>query len=88
MCPQAGPVWNALTYEYAEAYSQGNASLLSYEAGKTLATVTPDVPLNLLKASFPPGMTEDCLFLDVVVPQKIFEGNVSDYSNGGADVVI
>ncbi|SMQ53749.1 unnamed protein product [Zymoseptoria tritici ST99CH_3D1] len=88
VCPQAGPVWNALTYEYAEAYSQGNASLLSYEAGKTLATVTPDVPLNLLKASFPPGMTEDCLFLDVVVPQKIFEGNVSDYSNGGADVVI
>jgi hypothetical protein len=61
ICPQASPGWE----NYATTF------LLDYLAG--LPIVQPQIP-PFTPLPQDPRTTEDCLFLDVVVPKKILDG--------------
>ncbi|KAK3720604.1 hypothetical protein LTR37_003653 [Vermiconidia calcicola] len=75
ICAQASPSWLAIVPQFITAYSLGqtefNESSFDTDTG-------PAPPLD-------PRTTEDCLFLDVVVPQDIFDNR----GNGdGAPVLV
>ena len=75
ICPQAGPVWFGTEESFLAQY------LLT---GNT----TPQAPVPSSPTSLPPQdprTTEDCLFLDVIVPQDIFQ---SGNSTKGAPVLV
>lgn len=64
MCPQASPGWLLTAAQFVPAYLTGqpfNASASSSGSGSS-TTLPPQDPRT----------TEDCLFLDVAVPEKIF----------------
>lgn len=79
VCPQAGPGWLTVGEEFAAAFAAGNATAFNYTAAAAAASAAA--------ASAPPYMpspqeTEDCLFLDVMVPKNIFDSaNSSAGSN-------
>ena len=78
ICPQAAPKWEAITAIFAVEYLTGkpfNATLAAQSANQSSAYPTQD-----------PRTTEDCLFLDVVVPQKIFAKANATSSGNGASV--
>ncbi|RMD40197.1 hypothetical protein DV735_g4933, partial [Chaetothyriales sp. CBS 134920] len=75
ICPQANPLWYIVAGGFLGALASGNASSFNLTAAQeaeyaalvsvlntTVTTVTPD-----------PRQREDCLFLDVIVPAKIFD---------------
>ena len=71
VCPQASPIWTALAAEFAPAYLTGQPfNLLAAEAA--LANLSTTLPIQ------DPRTSEDCLFLDVIVPKKIFQSNSSN----------
>ena len=84
ICPQAIPAWTAISAEFVPAYLEGlSFNLTAAEA--SLANMTMTVPPQ------DPRTSEDCLFLDVVVPQAIFEkANSSNAVNStsGAPVLV
>lgn len=64
MCPQALPLWN----------TQGEAAfLLSYLYNQSISVSSNISSYTYKPAAQDPRTTEDCLFLDVVVPKKIFD---------------
>lgn len=63
MCPQAAPLWSNVQ----------QAFLLSYFYNQSFSQSTDISSYGYKSAEQDPRTTEDCLFLDVVVPQKIFE---------------
>ncbi|KAF2100145.1 alpha/beta-hydrolase [Rhizodiscina lignyota] len=66
ICPQAGPSWEAIQGSFVSAYLTGrpfNASAVS--SSNTGGSSMP---------SLDPRTTEDCLFLDILVPKKILDG--------------
>ena len=70
VCPQAAPAWSAIAQEFVPAYLSGQPfNLSAAEAG--LTNITGALPAQ------DPRTSEDCLFLDIVVPQKIFNANTS-----------
>lgn len=77
ICPQASPSWWELTVEYVPRYLSGerNFNTSSFMVTNTSSsTPEPD-----------PRETEDCLFLDVVVPKAILENAGNGY---GAPVLV
>lgn len=75
VCPQANPAWELLAAQFLQEYLKGlpiniNTSVLS---GGSNTTIQLD-----------PRTTEDCLFLDVLVPKPILD-NV--YGRPGAPVL-
>ncbi|KAF1991501.1 carboxylesterase family protein [Aulographum hederae CBS 113979] len=88
ICPQASPIWEGVQYQLVVepvinngTWDQSEYSLA--KAGNALSVLevsSPDFPQD-------PRATEDCLFLDVVVPRKAFES--AGQSNGsGAPVLV
>ncbi|KAF4966556.1 hypothetical protein FSARC_5798 [Fusarium sarcochroum] len=79
-CPQAAPLWQARAYKPIGLYSNGKEfSLESWEADiKNSTAPSGGAP--------PPPTTEDCLFLDVHVPKKVFDAPKSH--NGGCDAPV
>ncbi|KAL8942451.1 MAG: hypothetical protein Q9216_001651 [Gyalolechia sp. 2 TL-2023] len=82
VCPQANPAWQLIAAQFAPAYLAGkqfNASA----AEATIAEAAGTSPLT------DPRTTEDCLFLDVIVPEQIFN-NAGNSSNPmkGAPVLV
>lgn len=77
ICPQASPGWGAIADKFFPDYLNGTTfNLTATEAAnKALAAKTPTPPAD-------GRTTEDCLFLDVVVPQKVFD------SKKGAPVMV
>lgn len=69
ICPQGSPGWGAAVVEF----------LPDYLARKTInASAIDSVLANSLNSPPPPPsqdprVSEDCLFLDIIVPQKVFE---------------
>ncbi|KAJ5308604.1 hypothetical protein N7508_003983 [Penicillium antarcticum] len=64
VCPQAAPVWN----------TQGApAFLLGYLYNQTISVPSNVSAYQYKPTKQDPRTTEDCLFLDVVVPKKIFD---------------
>lgn len=78
ICPQAYPGWIGIGGEFAVAFAEGNESAFNYTAAVAAAEAAA--------ASAPPYMpspqeTEDCLFLDVMVPKNIFDNANNSSSN-------
>lgn len=72
VCPQATPYWQWISQQFTEYVRAGNASEFNFTTAQEqleewLASSPPELDTN-------PATTEDCLFLDVVVPQSLFEG--------------
>ncbi|KAL8713078.1 MAG: hypothetical protein Q9225_006847, partial [Loekoesia sp. 1 TL-2023] len=82
ICPQAVPAWELIAAQFLPAYLTGkpfNAS--TAEAAIAAAAESPP--------SIDPRTTEDCLFLDVVVPEQIFnKADNSSSSKKGAPVLV
>lgn len=55
---------------------------------QTAAQVAPEATLERMLARQSTQTTEDCLFLDVVVPKKIFDTGISNDGSRGAEVVV
>ena len=72
ICPQSSPGWGQIADKFFPDYLAGIPFNLTAteEANAAAASTTPVPPPD-------PRITEDCLFLDVLVPQKVF------HSKGG-----
>lgn len=84
VCPQANPNWLGLSMLFAEAYATNQLPFDVTKAKETLSQLPP-----------PPQdgrITEDCLVLDVLVPQKVFDARTIHKqgvrSTGGAPVLV
>ncbi|KAJ5206443.1 Carboxylesterase type B [Penicillium cf. griseofulvum] len=64
ICPQAAPLWSTKVQP---------AFILSYFYGQSFSGSTNISSYKYKPAELDPRTTEDCLFLDVVVPRKVFE---------------
>jgi hypothetical protein len=63
-------VWSPISVEFAAAFIDGNASAFNLtQAEAQLAASLQGAPA----AAPNPVWTEDCLFLDVFVPKKVFD---------------
>lgn len=68
ICPQADPAWGQISAEFVPAYLTGkpfNASAAEAALAAQLQSFSPP-PQD-------PRISEDCLFLDVIVPRKVFK---------------
>ncbi len=87
ICPQANPAWYLIAAQFVPAYLTGQPFNLTAAEG-ALAGASSKLPPQ------DPRTTEDCLFLDVVVPQNIFKKatkesrNDDKKSNCGAPVLV
>lgn len=69
-CPQATPTWGYVANLFQTSVVAGNATSFNY----SVAEEEVQAYLASLPESQPdPSETEDCLFLDVVVPKAIFD---------------
>ena len=67
ICPQGSTSWGAVSFEFLAAYFAGktfNASAFNFALENSLSSPPP--PQD-------PRISEDCLFLNIIVPQKVFE---------------
>ncbi|KAK4549100.1 hypothetical protein LTR36_007556 [Oleoguttula mirabilis] len=77
ICPQASPAWGEIAEAYIPLYLGGQTVFNQSEFNTSSATSS--LPVQ------DPATTEDCLFLDVVVPEAIFD----NAGNGwGAPVLV
>lgn len=63
ICAQANPAWEIIAAQFIPEYFAGQTK---FNESSFNTTVGPAPPLD-------PRTTEDCLFLDVLVPKKIFD---------------
>ncbi|KAK5113500.1 hypothetical protein LTR62_003369 [Meristemomyces frigidus] len=80
ICPQANPAWLLIAGAYIPQYLAGKTNFTEAE----FANLTSSASSGGLPAQ-DPRTTEDCLFLDVVVPEQIFNSRDSGY---GAPVLV
>ena len=77
VCPQANPLWAANSVDYITRYLMGervfNQSDFSSASSLNLSDTASLAGLVSLIPKPDPRTTEDCLFLDVVVPQQLFK---------------
>ena len=82
ICPQAHPAWELIAAVFDSDYLEGKSFNLSTTVAG-LANESGSLP------SLDPRTTEDCLFLDVVVPQKILKSALSSTNlTSGAPVLV
>ncbi|OAP56007.1 hypothetical protein AYL99_10159 [Fonsecaea erecta] len=88
VCPQALPAWYLISTQFVTDLIAGNESSFNYSQAEEQLQVY----LQNAKPTPPdPRTTEDCLFLDVIVPKKVFDGSKSRIrkrQNAGAAVVV
>lgn len=81
-CPQAGPAWGVVSNSFQSSYVSNELSNFNYSH---LAQVAPEIlPILISDLNHGSTVSEDCLFLDVTVPKKIFNNS----SHRGAPVVV
>lgn len=66
ICPQANPAWELIAEQFLPEYFTGK-TVFNSSSFSTGGSATTTIPVQ------DPRTNEDCLFLDVVVPQSIFE---------------
>ena len=76
ICPQANPSWESTAASFVIDYLTGQ----KYDPSKSSSSASSAPPIQ------DPRSTEDCLFLDVVVPQKIFAKANATGTAAGASV--
>lgn len=72
MCPQGTPSWGVASSEFGERWYRGNLEGFNYTQSHAAELPVLKAVSDILLAT--PGLSEDCLFLDVVVSKKVFEG--------------
>lgn len=79
VCPQANPAWELIAAQFDPAYLTGKP--FNASAAQAAIAAAADSP-----PSIDPRTTEDCLFLDVIVPEQIFNkgSNSSSGKNAAA----
>ncbi|KAI9734692.1 MAG: hypothetical protein M1834_002294 [Cirrosporium novae-zelandiae] len=77
ICPQSTGAWATISSAFSKAYLAG--AFFNYTEAAAALPATPD------NSFYDPRTTEDCLFLDVYVPQKIFNSSVQSQ---GAPVLV
>ncbi|KAK6443576.1 hypothetical protein LTR95_000403 [Oleoguttula sp. CCFEE 5521] len=96
ICPQAAPAWYSLATPFITNYLTtgntvfnasffGNTTIPGVTPGTTTPTAQEARVLGGLAKRATIDTTEDCLFLDVVVPQEIYESRNRGY---GAPVLV
>lgn len=92
MCPQAAPEWTLVASQFVKAFVQGGAS--DFDAATAVETAKKESAGSGLPAPLADGnpyITEDCLFLDVIVPSSVFDTRDSSgarYKSSGAPVLV
>ena len=83
ICPQANPTWELIAATFDLDYLTSRPYNSSTAASTTSSMASKLPPQD-------PRTTEDCLFLDVVVPQQIFQGRCNSKSNcsSGSPVLV
>lgn len=72
ICPQALPLWYLIANQFQTNYTLGqNISNFNYTAAS--ATAQAQIPALIAASQPDPRTSEDCLFLDVIVPKPIFD---------------
>ncbi|RMZ87146.1 hypothetical protein DV736_g5626, partial [Chaetothyriales sp. CBS 134916] len=98
ICPQSNPAWYISGGQFLAAVTNGSTSTFNF----TAAQDAEDAYIASVSASTTsdPKQREDCLFLDVVVPAKVFnatraenswgpwDGDCANNAAGGAPVLI
>ena len=79
ICAQANPAWLAIAGLYIPEYLAGQTVFNASSFPASNSSAASSIPVQ------DPRTTEDCLFLDVVVPQAIFENAGNGY---GAPVMV
>ncbi|KAK6368034.1 hypothetical protein LTS17_010187 [Exophiala oligosperma] len=90
ICPVAWPTWELISAGFVASFIEGNATSFNYtEAEQELQLY---LAANGNSSYTPtPRETEDCLFLDVIVPKAVFDGAHGARrrrQNGGASVLV
>lgn len=80
ICPQASPAWELIAAKFLPAFLTGQNFSLSDAISSINSSSTSQTPAQ------DPRTTEDCLFLDVLVPEKIFES--AGKNDSGAPVLV
>lgn len=80
ICPQASPAWLAITTKFIPAYLSGQ----SFDYNAAVAALSNS---SGAAPAMDPRTSEDCLFLDVVVPKQVFD-QAGNSSCGGAPVMV
>jgi hypothetical protein len=93
ICPQAQASWVPMAYQYATAILTNRTSSFNVTQAEEIIAQTPfdELPVGSPRlGELPPRdprEREDCLFLDVMVPQSVFE-RAGNKSAKGAPVLI
>ena len=92
ICPQAVPEWTLIAAQFVEAFVKGEVQGFDSKAAQEKAKEQMEsTRLPAPGADGNPYITEDCLFLDVVVPSAVFDARESQDGDGevkGAPVVV
>lgn len=80
ICPQANPAWSLIAAQFIPAYLTGQPFNESAAEAALAANSIPFPPQD-------PRTSEDCLFLDVMVPQKVFS-NVEHAREAAVPVLV
>jgi len=83
ICPQSIPLWINVAQPFLSAYFTGQS--LNYTAAQLAALIASYGPAQATAAVNASGVTEDCLFLDVMVPTSIYNNRGKGY---GAPVLV
>ena len=78
ICPQADPAWLLIAEKYIPEYLAGQTVFNESSFANLTSSSSGSVSID-------PRTTEDCLFLDVIVPQDIFKNAGHDH---GAPVLV
>ena len=83
ICPQANPAWEPTAVEFGQDYLMGKPFNVSSSTSTSMGGASQIPPQD-------PRTNEDCLFLDVVVPEDAFQGrsNVTHRRSTGAPVLV
>ena len=82
-CVQANPSWTQFAFSYLQRYFTGQGNNMTQA---DLDRLNSSVNAQSVLQSVDPRTTEDCLFLDVLVPQNIWQNKGAP--NKGAPVLV
>ncbi|PBP22597.1 alpha/beta-hydrolase [Diplocarpon rosae] len=73
VCAQGYPLWAMVAGEFMESASPSLLKVINSEIDSMLSSMNLDNAMSLAEPDL--RQTEDCLFLDVIVPDVIFDGD-------------